>query len=414
MQTKLLIVLISVFYLMGCQQEKTPGKIDISEEWRFLPDQENTGVNDKWYAVDFDDSQWDILNAGKRWEDQGFKDLDSYGWYRKTIDIPSGWKGKDIWIKFEAVNDAYELFVNGESVSVFGEANISVSSRPTFTEISEQLKYGEANQITVRVNDWGGSGGLWRLPVILTTDENDVNNIFKPMSQTQYTPESLGYELVWEDQFDGDKLDPEKWEPRGVGRRAAGYVSTDAIKVEDGFLKLAAFVENDSIKVGAVGTQNTFMTTYGFFECRAQLQKSAGNWSAFWIQSPGIAKGEDPGEYGTEIDIFEFFKKSGKDMVSHNLHWAYGPNQQTIGARLSHHEGVSEGFHTFAVEWTSEKYAFYIDGYKYYEIKEAISHTDEYMILSMELPATMEGLKDATLPDVYIVDYVRVYKKKVK
>ena len=58
-----------------------------------------------------------------------------------------------------------------------------------------------------------------------------------------------------------------------------------------------------------------------------------------------------------------------------------------------------------------EKCAFYIDGYKYYEVRTGISHTEEYVILSMCLPATMEGLKDATLPDVFIVDYVKVYKK---
>ena len=97
-----------------------------------------------------------------------------------------------------------------------------------------------------------------------------------------------------------------------MGPRAAGYVSLDAINVKDGKLELAAFVENDSIKVGAVGTNGLFMTTYGYFECRAQVQKSHGNRSAFWIQSPGIAKGEDPGKFGTEIDIFEFFKKSVK------------------------------------------------------------------------------------------------------
>jgi beta-glucanase (GH16 family) len=78
---------------------------------------------------------------------------------------------------------------------------------------------------------------------------------------------------------------------------------------------------------------------------------------------------------------------------------------------MSQVEGIGEGFHTFAVEWTLEKYAFYIDGYKYYEVPTGISHTEEYMILSMELPATMEELKDATLPDVFIVDYVKVYKK---
>lgn len=412
MKTQLASIFLLLLLAIGCQLDKTPSSIDLSKEWHFAPDENNIGISESWFSVDFDDANWDILQAGKKWEVQGYAELDGYAWYRKTVDIPADWEGKGTWIKFEAVNDAYQLYINGEQVSFFGEANISVASRPTFTEISAKLNYGEANQITVQVNDWGGSGGLWRTPIVLTTDEADVSGIFKPMSPNPTTPEQLGYELFWEDQFEGDQLDSEKWAPRGIGPRAAGYVSKDAINVKDGFLELAAFVENDSVKVGAVGTQAQFMTTYGFFECRAQLQKSGGNWSAFWIQSPGIAKGENPGKFGTEIDIFEFFKKSGEDMVSHNLHWAYGPNQQSIGGRLSHHEGVSEGFHTFALEWTPEKYAFFIDGYKYYEITEAISHTDEYMILSMELPATMEGLNDAILPDAYIVDYVKVYKMK--
>ncbi len=233
-----------------------------------------------------------------------------------------------------------------------------------------------------------------------------------PMSQTRYTPESMGYKLFWEDQFNGDKLDNEKWEVRGVGPRALGFVSPEAVKVEDGFLKLSAFVKDDKIQISAVGTQNHFMTKYGYFECRAQLQKSPGVWAAFWIQSTDIAKGEDPAKFGAEIDIMEFFKKLGTDIVSHNVHWAYGPNQQTTHGMQSYLKGVSQGFHTFALEWTPEKYVFFIDGYKFYEVTTAISHIEEYMILSMELPSKKEELKNAVFPDVFIVDYVKVYKKK--
>lgn len=233
-----------------------------------------------------------------------------------------------------------------------------------------------------------------------------------PMSPTRYTPEELGYKLFWEDQFNGDALDPNKWDVRGIGPRAVGYVSPEAVKVEDGFLKLMAFVKDDKIQISAVGTQNHFMTRYGYFECRAQLQKSAGVWAAFWIQSPKISQGEDPAKFGAEIDIMEFFKKLGTDIVSHNVHWAYGPNQQTTHGMQSYLKGVSEGFHTFALEWTPEKYSFFIDGYKFYEVTQGISNIEEYMILSMELPSTMEELKNAVFPDVFIVDYVKVYKKK--
>ncbi len=368
-------------------------------------------MSENWYSLDFDDSQWNTLDAGKRWEDQGYPDLDDFGWYRKTVDVPGSWKGKDVWIKFGAVNDAYELFVNGERISAFGQANISFAGKPSFSLVSDKLKFGEPNLIVVKVNDWGNSGGLWRLPVIITTDKSETD-LFKPLNNSRFHPAIEGYELYWEDEFNGNKLDSTKWAVRGVGPRAVGYVSPDAVEVNEGFLKLHAFIENDSLKVGIVGTQGLFETAFGYFECRAQLQKSTGNWAAFWIQSAGISQGEDPAKFGTEIDIFEYFKSQGGDFVSHNLHWAYGPNQKSTGAFLSKVKDVGEGFHTFAVEWTPKKYAFFVDGYKYHEVKQAISHIDEYIILSFEPARTMEDLNAAVLPDVFIVDYVKVYKKE--
>jgi beta-glucanase (GH16 family) len=233
-----------------------------------------------------------------------------------------------------------------------------------------------------------------------------------PMSQTVYTPESMGYELFWEDQFNGDRLDPNKWDVRGVGPRAVGFVSPEAVQVENGTLKLLSFKKDGKILIGAVGTQNHLMTKYGYFECKAQLQKTAGHWAAFWIQSPKISQGEDPAIYGAEIDIMEYFIKLGKDIVSHNVHWAYGPNQKTTRGMQSYLKGVSEGFHLFALEWTPEKYTFFVDGYKFYEVTQGISNIEEYMILSMELPSKIDELKNAKFPDEFIIDYVRVYKKK--
>jgi len=232
-----------------------------------------------------------------------------------------------------------------------------------------------------------------------------------PLTPTRYTPQKLGYKLFWEDQFNGRQLDPHKWKVRGVGPRALGYVSAEAVKVENGCLKLLALKKDGRVLVGAVGTQAALMTRYGYFECRARLQKSSGIWAAFWIQSPRISQGEDPATFGAEIDIMECFKKLGPDIVSHNVHWAYGPHQQTTHGMQSYRKGVSQGFHTFAVEWTPEKYIFYVDGYKYYEVTTGISHIDEYMILSMEVPANAAELAMAVFPDVFEIDYVRVYKK---
>ena len=232
-----------------------------------------------------------------------------------------------------------------------------------------------------------------------------------PMSNEIYSPEKLGYKLVWEDNFEGTALDTTKWKVRGIGPRAIAFVSEEAVKVEDGYLKLFALKQGDSLLGSAVGTQERFMPKYGYYECRAQLQKSKGVWAAFWLQSKKIAQGEDPAIYGAEIDVMEFFKKLGKDIVSHNVHWAYGPNQQTTRGMQSYLESVSEGFHTFSLEWLPEKYIFYIDGYKFYEVTDGISNIEEYMILSMEYPGDKKDIRKTKFPDVFIVDYVKVYQK---
>ncbi len=411
MKIKLSLLLFIFTMTLSCVKNNSQKTIDISKKWRFSADEKNIGISEKWYSVDFDDSQWTILDAGKKWEDQGYPELDSYGWYRKTVEIPADWKGEDVWIKFAAVNDAYELFVNGEKLSAFGEANITFADKPSFTNITDKINYKGINLITVRVNDWGNSGGLWRLPVIITTDKKETD-LFQPLSNKLFNPANEGYKLFWEDNFNSDKLDSTKWKVRGVGPRGVGFVTPDALEIKNGKLHIKAFMENDSLKVSAIGTQGLFDTTYGYFECRAQLPKTTGNWAAFWIQSPGISTGEDPGKYGVEIDIFEYFKNQGGDFVSHNLHWAYGPNQKSTGAFLSKVDGIGEGFHTFAVEWTPEKYAFFVDGLKYHEIKEAISHIDEYIILSFEPAHSVEDLELAILPDTFIIDHVKVYKKK--
>ncbi len=407
---KLQAVLVLLVLVMGCQQTRAPKTIDLSDNWRFSPDRENVGMSEKWYAPNFDDSDWDTLNAGLRWEDQGYPDLDGTAWYRKSVFIPRAWKGKKVWMKFRAVNDAYTLFVNGESVATLGMAHHSYAGRPSVVEVTKQIEFGKPNTIAVKVVDWGNSGGLWRRPVLITIDKSKIM-LFQPISKKPFVPGKEGYTLYWHDEFNGNSLDSTKWRHRALGPRRAGFGTRDAVEVKDGFLKIRAYMENDTLKVGAISTEGIWGTRYGYFECRAKLPKTTGPWAAFWIQSPKISQGEDPAKFGTEIDIFEYFRNEGGDFVSHCLHWAYGPHQKTSGAFLSKVSGIDRGFHTFSLEWTPKKYAFFVDGIKYHETTMAVSHIKENIILSFE-PCSKEDLKNATLPDVFVVDYVRVYKKK--
>nr|WP_262921898.1 glycoside hydrolase family 16 protein [Arenibacter sp. A80] len=77
----------------------------------------------------------------------------------------------------------------------------------------------------------------------------------------------------------------------------------------------------------------------------------------------------------------------------------------------SYSKGVSLGFHTFGLEWFPDKYIFYVDGHKYYEVTAGISNIEEYMILSMEYPGKREEILKTIFPDVFMVDYVKGYQK---
>ena len=231
------------------------------------------------------------------------------------------------------------------------------------------------------------------------------------LSLKKFIPEKNGYHLVWEDNFDGTKLDTTKWSLRCLGPRRIGYNDASMVKIANGKLMLSYDIKGDSIIAGMIGTQHKFENSYGYYECRAKLQQGIGPWSAFWIQSPLIFNGSDPGKYGTEIDIFEYFKELGKNTLTHCLHWAYGANMKSSEQMVSHLKGLSEGYHTFGLEWTKDKYSFFIDGLKYHEQSIGISHINEYIILSMEIPDKLQALKNACAPDTFFVDYVRVYTK---
>lgn len=174
------------------------------------------------------------------------------------------------------------------------------------------------------------------------------------------------------------------------------------------------YQKKDSIyQIGQIGTQNTFLTKFRYFECSAKMNKELGPHVAFWLQSPSIHKEKNnPQKYGTEIDIFEYHTNGGDQFVYHNLHWnGYGKNHKSIGDKIKI-EDINQGYHTFGLKWTENEYIFYVDGIETWRTTEAISHIPEYMILSAELSGWGGDFKKSEFPDKVFFDYVKVYKKK--
>ena len=143
------------------------------------------------------------------------------------------------------------------------------------------------------------------------------------------------YVLVFEDNFDGNKLDGNKWQNRFPwGRHPEGYSDTDEfytngdnfefnnetlkiIEKDDGiYAKGVDYLPDDYLfedglpnlrwwpyTSGMIYSKHSFY--YGKYEIRCRMPEGAGFWPAFWIF----------GERGSEIDVFdEMFNNENEDI----------------------------------------------------------------------------------------------------
>ncbi len=218
------------------------------------------------------------------------------------------------------------------------------------------------------------------------------------------------YTLVWSDEFEGDTLDDSKWSHRRLGPRREGITVEDAVSLDgQGHLVLTTRQVGDEYHTAMIGTQDKFETTFGYFETRVKFQTQEGHWSAFWLQSPTVEEVGDPQAKGVETDIFEYHARN--HLLNMALHWGgYGWRHRRIRHRWFD-ASLSQGFHTFAVEWTPDMYVFYYNGQRTWWTKEVVSHAPQYIILSLEVGKWAGRIQRATLPDSLYVDYVRVFKQ---
>lgn len=125
----------------------------------------------------------------------------------------------------------------------------------------------------------------------------------EPADQLPPAPEGQTWNLVWHDEFDGDKLDETRWVFRPDGPRKGGWWNKKAVSLDgDGHLVIHTYLDGDKPTDGCVTTQGKFEHAFGYYVARVKFQRQPGHWSAFWINGTGIGKVGDGGRDGTEID----------------------------------------------------------------------------------------------------------------
>lgn len=184
------------------------------------------------------------------------------------------------------------------------------------------------------------------------------------------TPSLEGYNLLWSDEFDGDKLDETKWnrekrEPGWTNNELQEYTESDEnIFVKDGRLVLKAIKTEKNGKAyytsGKVNGWNKSQFQYGKVVVSAKVPEGQGLWPAIWMMP------NQESYYGQwpkcgEIDIMESL---GNDTTVSYSTIHYGePHAEQQGTIIKEgDERFSAKFHEYSVEWEPGEMRFYTDG----------------------------------------------------
>ena len=234
-----------------------------------------------------------------------------------------------------------------------------------------------------------------------------------------------GYELVFEDEFEGDELDLDVWEHRSEGERRGGFNASSQVSVKDGNLIIAGeYLEDGTFGEGWYTAAVRLKERYekGYFEIRCKVNDSDGFWSAFWLQAaaPYTASVSKGGPGGAEIDIFESSCYNDKDKfcVTHAIHCAGvdGEEEGYQSCMLGKFKGnnVTEEYNTYGLKWTEDEYIFYINGVESIRSSfgNGVSQVEEEVIVSLEIPdiSELDKLTKDGFKTEFVVDYVRIYQ----
>ncbi len=241
--------------------------------------------------------------------------------------------------------------------------------------------------------------------------------------------------LVWSDEFDADKLDPETWYFEtgdgsqygltGWGNNELQWYLPDNAALEGGNLVITAKAEPSngySYTSARIHTRDRVAVAYGRIEARIKLPGGQGVWPAFWMMPQ-----EDT--YGTwaasgEIDVVEAINlgASGGNTVHGTIHYGgQWPNNVFTGSDYLVPDDATDNFHVYAVEWDETEIRWYVDDVMY-AMQNSWSTTtapfpapfDEpfYLLFNVAVGGNWPGPPNpgTAWPVRMEVDYVRVYE----
>ena len=270
--------------------------------------------------------------------------------------------------------------------------------------------------------------------------------MFAALADQTFTTNNYPYEgpmmrpasskLVWNDEFDGSRLDEKKWaydtafNKKGWFNNERQYYSagrTRNLRLENGRLIIEAWHEPHGLQQYADWGGQQYSSariyskgagwTYGFYEIRAKLPCARGTWPAIWMLPPDMKKWPDDGE----IDIMEHVGSNPHEIVA-SLHT--GLFNHAIKTQRSAQKMLPTScanFHRYQLDWRPDAITIGFDDRAFMRVandrpggKGAWPFDVPFqLILNLAVGgdwAGSKGIDDAAMPQRMEVDYVRVWE----
>lgn len=131
-------------------------------EWEaknFPSDGTNEGEKAGWHKAPATAPDWKPMALPSFWQTAGMH-FNGCVWFRRTVQIPAAWAGRELVLELGAVDDFDTTYFNGEVIGVTPRGTAMSYSLPRQYRIpAAQVKAGEAT-LAVRVFDQFGDGGF--------------------------------------------------------------------------------------------------------------------------------------------------------------------------------------------------------------------------------------------------------------
>lgn len=157
------------------------------------------GLHDStpWYAENYDDTNWEPVNMfAKEWASDGWRPINGSHWFRRNVEIPASWTGKEVILRLGCMVDADSVYVNGTFVG-----SISYQYPPRIYPIPAHLLKPGKNQLTIRlVSHQGYPSFVKEKPykLICGTEEINLEGLWKHRIGTRmpYTPGNTNFHYM--------------------------------------------------------------------------------------------------------------------------------------------------------------------------------------------------------------------------